>query len=550
MRHEANALSADQRENNYNEQDANKRRMDMITQNANQLMAPDRLSQIPDDVNLNVSEPKGYQGLCIGRDKELEQIHGYFATQYRNEAAGLLGEDDCIACILTNAPGAGKTTLREAFIQQLREKGIEGLELSAGSLMHPDAFVDALVLHAAPKGTKANRDVAPEVQERRKGLHKLWFAIKQAKSSYIPPAVSMLIDLFQPGLGTAGGAVAGTALELRDQYTKRLVNEINMTGDLTPLQALAALAETYDGQYILTVDEGHTWADPDLDRKMLHEVLSIICNPSVRKDGEIRGGGLLISGLGNVKDNLDGLGLSRAEVIWMRSLNQQEAETIIRHDLKGIPKTMLGGAKRKRILADWPPRLAESFHPWPQHAGVCGRVAKAMVLARPTAGAKDEPEQLEWVKTKAAERIVTLYAKQLGMAVTGADPDAPGILAAMRLQCPGMLPHKAVYTAVEDCRRRRGLDFEPRAVKRTMGLLKQHGIIRDEQQRPEAGGIIEGYETGIPSMADHTAHVMQLERPEAWDKAVELAQIYLEVARTGDMRLLEQVNATTANGPK
>lgn len=496
---------------------------------AMQLMAPERRAAIPKDVNLNIAEPKGYHGLCVGRSVEMAQIGGYFRGQQRAERAGRLDRNDCVACIIANAPGAGKTTLREAYLEKREKEGITPIELGPAQLMHPEVFIEALVAFAAPASQKGAEPTA-ETRSLRERLWSAWISCRAAGRILFVGGVATVAEHVQPGLGTPAATLTNAGLAVRDSMAEALLHTIDEAKVVTADRALGAIDQALKGQYILTVDEAHTWADPGLDRVGLHEVISAICSPSIRKSQEMRGGGLLISGLGNVKDNLDGLGLSRADIVWMRPLTRAHAETIVRYEIKQVGEEALGGELRTEVLDYWPKVLASSFEPWPQHAAVAGVTAATMLEERPQADQAARREQLEWVRTAAAEQIVELYTERLSDAKKTADPDMPIVLAAMAEQTGGTLPTDAVYDATATMRSRRGLPVEPSDIKATLGRLRQYSIIMDVRIKPAGGGIQEAYATGIPSMATFT---LTMAEPHKVEQAHEIARAHLTAGLGG-----------------
>lgn len=484
---------------------------------------PERRAAVPKRFKLTVPEPKGHHGLCIGRDEELEQIHGYFATQYRAEDQGLLHEDDCVACIITNAPGSGKTTLREEFARQAKKRDIACIELTPGALTDPGRFVRAIIHYAAREPSPDSPTDTTTGAKVRARLRKLTRKVKRLVPGLAAVAAGTTADLLVPSTGGFVGWVTAKTLERKNRLAERLIEAIG--DDAVPVDevlALQLLTETHEAQYLLTVDEAHTWADQGVNRDGLHAMLSMIGNPSAREENGIRGGGLLLSGLGNVKDNLDGLGLSRAAIIWMGELTEAHSQKIIHHAIDELPEKRLPKGRRKRVLATWPKELAGAFTHWPQHAAVAGQIAKAMILQTPKATVADDRNHLEWTKTKTAEAIVALYTTQLGNAVRDGDPRAPRILAAAAQLSGGVLTVDTVDEIITRCRARKGLPVEPPDIKHTIGMLKRAGMLRDERVWGPHGQI-DQYRIGIPSLTDYTLNgLSERQRQAAMATATEI----------------------------
>lgn len=486
-----------------------------------ELMRPERIAAIPKGINRHVPEPRGHKGVCVGRENELKQIAGYFHSQYENEAEGLLHEDDCIACILMNAPGGGKTTLREEYIRQVAKVDTVAIELTTGELMHPAAFSEAIIRYGITAPRAEPPEDAANAKPQRDRLTKLLRTVKGVPGIIATRAVGVMAESYTLGSGPYAATATAAVLQMKNNLTEQLANEIETTGAMIPPdRALELLSETHNGNYLLTVDEFHVLGNDRLDINSMQELLSIVCNPTIRKTRNIRGGGLLISGLGNVKDNLDSLGLSRAEVVWMTGLSRADAEYTIRKSLEELPEIILAGERRVKIVAEWPHRLADTFSRWPQHVGLAARAAKRVLQQSAQMSEATDAERLEWVMTATADKVVMLYTSQLHDAQRDADPHAPTVLAAMAELSDGFMPTKAVLHAVERCRESRGLSGEPSAVKQTMALLKRHGIIRDRRIRPPEGAIVAGYGTGVSSIADYTLKMAsESERKDAYEWA-------------------------------
>lgn len=471
------------------------------------LCTPDRLTAIPEGLPESVTPPKGHHGLCVGRKDELKRIHDYFATQWQSETEGRLADDDCVACIISNAPGAGKTTLREQFGIDVVEQGRAWIELGPAAMATDNEIAEAIVEYASLEppedvpGKSKGEGIRRKLAER---WNQLLAGLQRHRSALVGAAVGTAGSL---GTGLPVGALAGTlttiGLQRKDNLAEEILKQIEtLKRPPTTKEALQALTRSFEGRYVLTVDEAHEWQEARLDRGALHRNLDIICSPSLRKRAGIRGGGLLISGLGDVGDHVDGLGLSRAGRVWTVELSEDDAMRVIAHEMGNPAEYVTDEAARDLIIATWPSTLAGTFTGWPQHAGTAGRMAQTMLRAGALERASSPNDVLGWVQTRTAEAIQDLYGTQVEKGELLGDREAVPLIAAWAQRTHGEFERDDIFTIVEHCLRGTP-DPDGRLVAGKLSGLKRAGILRDHRETREDGFIVKTFRMGIPSLVDY-----------------------------------------------
>lgn len=488
------------------------------------LASESRIAVIPETLRMSAKSPKGHKGLCVGRKEELLSLADYYTTQWKGDQRGELNEDDCVAALLTNAPGAGKTTLRQQFALEQAKQGIAVIEISVGELARDERLIRALQSYAdqptlkealeaqdetagAPPGpTKVDEDdggkeggivSAREGDENGTVTGKIRNVALRLLMAH--PTAMIVGGVIMYMGGDAGGVMitVGALQTLQDQHDA-FREVIRKEPPVDGVTALAQLSATHHGRFIIAVDECHTMLEDKGSGPDLLLNIEALANPTVRQKSDIGGGGLLLCGLGNFADQLDGFGLTRAQVIWLDELNEAQSMAIIGHY---ISQAHIDGERRARVIDPWTIELARTFTHWPQHAAAAGRFAQLMLeRTEPDSVDPEERERLDWVRTLTAREIARLYngrIKAAAKSVPNVDPEA---VAALATVSGGRMPRKAVTLTVTAGMREIGEAVTAEGIERAITGLKRAGLLRDGEGPIRRDAPPADLRMGVPSL--------------------------------------------------
>lgn len=454
-----------------------------------------RYAQVPKELRRKDLSPKGHKGLCVGRDEILDGLADYFITQWRSSTDGELRDEDCVASVITNAPGAGKSTVAEEFAIRHAAKGVAVIEIDGAELATERQLIKALRGYAEQGELAKPIECNEPVSLMRKVVN--WLLYSRATPLV---AGAGALGLTGGNVIAGAGATAGvTAVqEALDKFRTRIVD--NGDPGLSAEDALKALNETHGGKFIVLVDECHELANPKLQTPELIAHIGHLAKPRSRQKLGIRGGGMLFAGLGSFPDDLDGLGLTRAKVEWLGELDGESAERIVRHYLANTP---LRSGRKGAIAPTWVPRLAHAFSHWPQHSAAAGVFASELLKATDKAPAPpDDPaetELLEHVITLTARDIQRLYQSR----ITNAKNMQPNIeaaaIAAMANLTNNQIPQNALVALIGECLQEGKVQVTVAAERECIRDLKRAGLCRDLWVT-EDGRRADYYAMGMPSL--------------------------------------------------
>lgn len=208
--------------------------------------------QVPKEYNFTTAEPKGHKGLCLHREDELGHIHGYFMKRWEPKKYGTLLSNDPMAYLITNAPGAGKTTVREEAARRFMDEGVTVIELDPEDLADDKRLVEGLLEHA----TATEAELSPS--EQKSFISNLYGQAITAPGrgpvmTGIATGAMMLANM--PGLlVTAGATVTAVAAEILRSNRAKTMEAVEAKWPTTPKQALKLLSQTHQGRFLVTVD--------------------------------------------------------------------------------------------------------------------------------------------------------------------------------------------------------------------------------------------------------------------------------------------------------
>lgn len=379
-----------------------------------ELGSPARVRTVPAPVATIDRALKGHLGLCVGREHELGRMQEYFTVQQQAANDGATDVNDCLATVLTNAPGAGKTTMIEEFIMRQEQAGIHCIELTPEELHQEDWLLAALRKHVKVKQS------TPQGKLMRIGN---LLAEATLSSPLLATAAGTIVGLVKkdPIAGATAAAVVSLAQEIgKRRYMLRAA--LDEQPPATPEDAIELLDRVYDGKYIFTVDECHDWLD--VKRSQLPNVkrnIRLITDPGQRSSEQRQGGGAVLAGLGDATDALDTLRLTRARVFWLGELDSDAARDAIQHQIELAAKDGNQVERVAELAPAWSQQLADTIPHWPQHCAAAGHIARRTIEltdpSRPNDQIPDatEEERLDWVHTVTAERIIALYGERRGV---------------------------------------------------------------------------------------------------------------------------------------
>lgn len=457
---------------------------------------------VPKKYDFTAAEPKGHKGLCLHRDEELDEIHDYFMRQWEPEKYGPLLANDPMAYLITNAPGAGKTTLREEAARRMMLEGVTVIELEPRMLANDERFVDGLVRHAQTD----EEDLKPHAG---KSFIANMYGAAISNVATVPLATGLtagaLIGLGAPAvlvpIGAAITGVAAASLRERREQTKQALAK-GMPKN--PVEALQLLSRTHNGRFLVTVDEVQGWGGIREGRSTLETNIGLLTSPSARGADNITGGGLLMSGLGDSPEHFDGLGLSRAKAIWLSELREEDSAKVIAHYINAMP---LKGQIRERVRDQWCEALATQFTHWPQHSSAAGLIASLTLRqAEEDATALDPKHDellLNRVKACTARAIARLYDDRIQKAGERSYEDMPAVIVAMADLTDNRMSLKTVDYAIEVAAAASDRDADEARCTEVRGTLLRSGLLRPNLN-PKTRYLrdVMHYSIGIPSIRD------------------------------------------------
>lgn len=485
----------------------------------NQLASDERYARVPAKLRRKNLSPKGHKGICVGRDEMLRGLSDYFVQQWRDSEAGTIRDDDCVAAVLTNAPGAGKTTAREEFAFRHAHQGIAIIEVQPSELADDADLITALKGYA--NQPKLSKPIKP--RENPSLLRRAWHRGTEwlLKSEGVPisagGAAMMALD---GGIATAL-TTTGTIKSVQEAIL-RFRKKMRWSRPKNSSDALKMLNETHEGKFIITVDECHKLGNPEVRSRDLHKHIEYLANPTGRTQLGIQGGGLLLAGLASFPDELDGLGLTRAQVEWLDELDGDSAEAIVRHYLK---RTEMPEERRKAITRRWVPELAHAFRYWPQHSAAAGAFANELLTATNSTWQynpkdPDEYDLLQHVTTLAARDIQRLYQQRVRNAMSAQPAIQPEDIAALANITHDRIPPKALVKLLTSSQKEAGLPMSTDDLMKCLRDLKRTGLCRNRTVQRD-GRKEEYYSFGMPSLQQH---ITENAPPKLMQECTERAQ--------------------------
>lgn len=461
----------------------------------------EQMDDVPSEFKFVTVEPKGHKGMCLDREDELNDIEKYFGRQWEKDGKGELDDNDCIAYLITNAPGAGKTTLREEASVKLMEQGIIPIEINTFALETDEQLVEMILEQAAGQKKRRKRAKNQKKKEEKGKSKPRQLLTRIVESPELASGTAAGLDVVFTG-GVSSAALAGYRL-LRKGY-EILRQRIAEEQPKTVTEALQALDDAYEGKWIITVDECHTWSDPKVDRKTLRRNIGYLTNPSFRDSIDIGGGGLLLSGLGNAASDLDGLGLSRAQVSWLGPLTVESGIQVIR---KEIREAEIPEAYRDRVIEQWVTQLNSTFTQWPQHSAAAGMVAAKILRVATAKGFDQDPVKdemlLQYATWCTASIVQRLYDARFRRAQQLSSARAPEYIVALANVTNNRMSEDVVrMTVAEAGKAAKKLLTGKEESDHIDGLLRA-GLLRPT--KPNKGETqtlrdVDSYSMGIPSL--------------------------------------------------
>lgn len=490
------------------------------------LTSSDRFDAIPDGFLQGHHTLKGHSGQCLGRERELKNIGQYFGRQWLAEAEGDsdddVTEDKGFAHIVTNAPGAGKSTVIIEFAMRCAHVGIACPLLKPETFTNEDKFIKALRTYAAKTTSTTTSRVTRT-------------AIRLASNpNWSTAAAGMMFVAGYPieALQVKAGA---TALQPMAESILKLWDRSPPT---SAEEALALVSRATNGHFILMVDECHKWLNPKTDRDALSGTIAAIVDPDIRQEVGIRGGGLLMAGLGSITRELDGLGLTRAKTTWLPALPIDVAHETIRRKIIAATKKHLD--RRNRIAIPWSDQLTADFGSWPQHTAAAAVTARELIRATNRDEEHRGPDlgrdnaQLEWVRTMTADQVIDLYQQRYDAAEKAAGPLAPATMAAIANRTGNRIPKRALHASVrhmlnnDPAQSPRSREDVYGAVSRLIGA----GLIRYDDSKDRRRSDLTKAEIPMPCLRRYITEMVSESDPTLMHQAYQLADAALKEGET------------------
>lgn len=215
----------------------------------------DRIAQIPEDYWQGEQDLKDHSGIFFGREAELKYLAAYFGNQWLAEDQGQIGDGNSeimgFAHIITNAPGAGKSTLMIEFALRETIRGVACPLLGATDFESESRMIDTLYRFA---------------QENAQGFVPLWLR-RPVEWAIETEDLDRLTAL---GFAAAGDLVGAAAAKITipglQAMAKRLRKAFGRGRPTNLTDALRAVSDATEGRFIIMVDECHKWLLPGADR--------------------------------------------------------------------------------------------------------------------------------------------------------------------------------------------------------------------------------------------------------------------------------------------
>lgn len=473
-----------------------------------------RVNEVPERAVTSRTGLKGHAGLFVGRKDEIARLMQYFTGQRQ-----LSSESDApdqkrkrFAALVTNAPGAGKTTLVEEFADRMTGLGTACISFTPAQLALPERMIETIKKYVA-------NTAAGKWNERLKT------AIDVAGSKTVAVAGGAAVGAL--ATAPAGVIVTGGIAALQGAM-KRVARHWVDQPPQTVEAALTQLSAACKAGFIAIVDECTWLENKKYDAVQVQDHLYLIADTQSQTQREIHGG-LLLAGLSSASDVTDDLKLSRALTIWLGPPTEQEAEVIIRKTLAQAKTT---GDRRARLQREWPPALAKDFHNWMEHTAAAAEIARDVATAtEPMAGereatADEEAQQLEWVRTQAAREIRDLYAERMSSGEKAIGAMGPRRIVALADLTGNQIPMLAVERVIEHCYEETpSVREKPGGITQAKRELKEAGFISPADSHSDRDA---GWVTARVPMPSLRRYVNEVTRPAAMVDARKIAREALQ----------------------
>lgn len=488
------------------------------------LSAPERIRNVPKHLRLRSGSLKGHNGFFFGRDRELDQLNGFFnqhlqvcntKTVLRTSKVTVADTSKGWQCtaVVTNAPGAGKSALLEEFAQRQHEQGVACIPVGPELMADKDHLIETLHNYAreTPQGRAAERrEVALEL-------------------AGIPSLAGIIGGIGGIAATPVAGAATGTGIVALQEGIERLRGRWETSPPETVATALRQLSECTPKGFVIMVDECTAWEEKALDRTTLLQHLRLIVEPSANPQQRIYGG-LLMAGLGAAPDIADELRLSRAQTHWLGSLDPMDARRLL---ATHFTCAELSDERKVRLIVDWVPQLAKDFHSWPEHTAAAASIGLRIAeRTEPKPGGRipspaEDQEALEWVRTMTAKSVRALYRARCRSAQDAGGPIVHHRLVALANLTDNRMPTASTKAVITGCEVEQAeAERRPTDVPGVRRKLKEAGLLReleqsDEEVDPDEAEQSEEFcEIPIPNLRRHvTTNV----HPDAMARAYEIA---------------------------
>lgn len=485
------------------------------------LAIEDRYAKIPEGFQVEGDPLKDHSGIFVGRKREIQRITRYFGDRWLAEEQGAKGatasRSQAFAHVITNAPGAGKSTLLTEIALRMSLRGVLCPILLTQHFESEETLVTEL--HRVARS------------QRKRQLMDYLREPLQAALDY-----DDLGRLVGGGLALSGevvsGMIAKETIPALQKTARRLQKAFGRSPPDSLVEALELLSKGTDGRFIILVDEGQEWLGLSKRARLrVRKNIKQITDVGHRKGRNIRGGGLLLAGLGSLARSEDELGLTRAGTTWLGPLALEDSALAI---AKAINSTRISSERKRRVREPWSAQLSGDFSTWAQHTAAAMAVVRDLLEATDrgkSEGTKAQvrardAEQLEWARTMTARAVVDLYSRRMDASEKATTGWTAPIMAALSRLHNKRIPKEVVYEALATIsahdRRRRGnrrLSVDE-MLRRTMHT----GVLRYAVGELDLTTDTEYLELGMPSLGRYVYEKLDQEVPGKMKKAEQRAR--------------------------
>lgn len=371
--------------------------------------------EIPEAYYISKESEKGIGEIFVGRTRILQDIEAFLKQEKTNTSD--------FAMLLTNAPGAGKSTILDEFRLRQAEAGQPVLQVAPSAFFSEESLMKALQqtdLWKRSLGTEGRFNATTRDIGLMGGLTETFLNIKE----WILPNAEETIGRFRRWYAIADA--------LHEALRREPPKDLDDT--------LRAIDTACTQGWIIAVDECSEW-DRHTDNAILRDLLYRVADPTKRRGAQVAHGGLLLTGLSEAQQAAITLTLSRAEIKQLPPLSPPEAAMLIRTTLEraGTPPA---------ITERWTQTLARDFGMWTQHAQRAASVAAEMIKRTYRLGLSSKVREKTWdhrlelVRQQAAAQIVDVYGYITGRAVDLIGEGAMIQLATLNQQTNGQIPNQ------------------------------------------------------------------------------------------------------------